>query len=238
MTFKLGPVTTSQFQRLALTWNQGDHVLVTGPTNSGKTELVRQLDEIRIQRGGHVVCFVCKLQPDPTILSSYKGWTRWVSWKKHPAVHENKILLYPKVEGLNMREATALMKYEFAKAMDEISKVGRWTVHIDEGLFVCSPSYLNLGNELGMMYALIRSAKGTMITLAQRPSHLPLSIYANLSHAFIGRASERADLKRLADLDGVNSRELAEVIKANGLHDFTWVKLGTEVKPEQVNLAR
>ncbi|MFA7211323.1 MAG: hypothetical protein WC110_07735 [Bacteroidales bacterium] len=122
--------------------------------------------------------------------------------------------------------------------MDEISKVGRWTVHIDEGLFVCSPSYLNLGNELGMMYALIRSAKGTMITLAQRPSHLPLSIYANLSHAFIGRASERADLKRLADLDGVNSRELAEVIKANGLHDFTWVKLGTEVKPEQVNLAR
>jgi hypothetical protein len=138
-----------------------------------------------------------------------------------------------------MREAKAIMKYEFARALDIIAKMGRWTVHIDEGLFLSSPAYLGMADELGMMYALIRSAKGTMITLAQRPSHLPLSLYANLSHAFIGRASEQADLKRLADMDGrQSSRELAQVIKSNQLHDFTWVKLGKDDVPEQVNLAR
>jgi energy-coupling factor transporter ATP-binding protein EcfA2 len=238
MSVTLGPTTIAQFQRLALTWNQGDHVLVTGPTNSGKTELARLLDEIRIQRGGHVVCFVCKLQPDSTITESYKGWTRWTTWKKRVSVHENRVLFWPKVEGLNMRDATALMKYEFGKALDEISKVGRWTVHIDEGLFVTSPAYLGLAAEIGMMYGLIRSAKGTMITLAQRPSHLPLSLYANISHAFVGRASEQTDLRRLADMDGTNSRELAQIIKGNNLHDFTWVQLGSTALSEQVNLAR
>ena len=235
---KIGPVTTAQFQRLALTWDQGDHILVTGPTKCGKTELARLLDEIRIQRGGFVACFVCKLQPDETILRSYKGWTRWKTWKTRVGVHENRVLFWPDVEGKNMREAKAIMKYEFMRALDIIAKTGKWTVHIDEGLFVSSPAYLGLGEDLGMMYSLIRSAKGTMITLAQRPSHLPLALYANLSHAFIGRASEAADLKRLADMDGVNSKELAQIIKGNQLHDFTWVKLGTFEPPEQVNIAR
>lgn len=238
IVMKIGPNTIQQLNRLNLQWNQGDHVLITGPTKSGKTELARQLDEIRIQRNGNVICFVCKLQPDDTIVKSYKGWTRWTTWKKRVGVHENRILFWPKVENLTMTQATAVMKAEFAYAFEELSKTGKWTVHIDEGLFVTHPRFLNLGDELGMMYSLIRSAKGTMITLAQRPSHLPLSIYANVSHAFIGRASETADLKRLADMDGIMSaRELSKVIRTNKLHDFTWVQLGSDSPPEQVNLA-
>lgn len=234
---KIGPRSRDQLARLNLQWNQGDHVLVTGGTGSGKTRLARELDEVRLVRGSSVVVFVCKLQPDDTITDYYKGWTRWKSWKKHPAVHENRILFWPDVEGKTPAEAMHIFKREFRHALNEIGKRGKWTVHIDEGLFVSSPQYLGLGNEIGLMYALMRSAKGTMITLAQRPAHLPVTIYPNLSHAFIGRASELPDLKRLADMDGPSSRDLQRIIAANGKHDFTWVKIGSDEAPERVNLA-
>lgn len=234
-----GPRTREQLARLNTVWHQGDHVLVTGGTNSGKTSLARHLDELRIKRGGYVIVFVCKLQPDATITQDYKGWTRWTTWKKNPHLTENRILFWPKVEKLSPTEAMRVMKREFDYALEQIGKQGKWTVHIDEGLMVTSPHYLGLGPTVGMMYALMRSAKGTMITLAQRPSHLPISIYANLSHAFVGRASELPDLKRLADLDGAtNSKTLQRMISENGKHDFIWIPVGVDWPPERVNLAK
>jgi energy-coupling factor transporter ATP-binding protein EcfA2 len=236
---KLGPVAKRQLARIDASWSQGEHILVTGPTGSGKTELARLLDEMRIRRGGYVVTFVCKLQADETITKSYAGWTRWKTWKRRPGVHENRILLWPDVEGKTAPEAIAIMKIVFKDAIDAISKTGKWTVHIDEGLIFSNPAYIGLANELGLMYALMRSAKTTMITLAQRPSHLPLSIYANLSKAFIGRASEASDLKRLADMDGYeSSRELQRTIMNNGLHDFTYIDIAGRSPSEQLNLAR
>jgi energy-coupling factor transporter ATP-binding protein EcfA2 len=225
-----------------MTWKQGEHVMITGGTGSGKTHLARQLDEIRIRRGSSVIVFVCKLQPDETLETYYNkkdGWVRWTTWKSRPNITETKILFWPKVEGLDVQEAVHIMKREFERALLEISKDGKWCIHIDEGLFTTSPSYLNLGPLVGSMFNLMRSSKGTMIALAQRPAHMPVSIYANLSHAFVGRASELPDLKRLADLDGMtNSRELQKMIANNGKHDFIWIAVGQDWPPERVNLAR
>lgn len=233
----IGPKSKEQLNRLASVWRQGDHVLVTGGTGSGKTLLARYLDEIRIKAGGSVVVFVCKLDTDETIKDNYKGWVRWTTWHKNPSLRENRILFWPKVEHKTPREAVAVMKREFQYALDQIGKTGRWTVHIDEGLFVSSPSYLGLADTIGMMYALMRSSKGTMITLAQRPSHLPVAIYPNLSHAFIGRASELPDLRRLADMDGkTNSKILQARISHNSKHEFTWLAIGQDWEPETVNL--
>lgn len=236
---KLGPVSLMQMKRLGATWRQGGHVLITGGTGSGKTLLARQVIEQRIIREGYVVVFVCKLKPDDTFTENYRGFTRWKTWKKRPSVSENRILFWPAVEGKTMTEATRIFKKEFAYALDEISKVGYWTVVFDEGLFISSNAYLGLADQMGMMYQLMRSARGTMITLAQRPAHLPVAIYANIEHAFVGRASELPDLKRLADLDGPqSSRELQRVIAGNGRHDFTWIPVGPGWPPEQVNLRR
>lgn len=239
MPLKLGTKTRSQLAHLAQVWRQGEHVLVIGRTGSGKTRLARELVDIRLRAGGSVVVLMAKLQPDSTITDDYlaKGFVRWKTWKKRPAQHERAIVLWPAVEGKSAMEANAIFKREFSHALNEVSKIGKWTVVIDEGLMMCSPAYFNLGSEVGMMHALMRSAKGTLITCAQRPAHLPLSVYANVSHAFVGRAQEAADLKRLAHLDGTSQRQMNELTRDYGVHDFLWVPAGAPQIPSQrVNL--
>lgn len=236
---KVGPTARRQLARVSVVWHQGDHVLITGGTGSGKTQLARELVQIRLDRGGSVVVFVAKVSPDPTITQYYKDFVRWKTWKKRPNVTEKRILFWPDVEGKSYREAVAIMKREYTEALDEISKVGKWTVLIDEGLFTTSPNGLNLSTQISSMFQLIRSGKGTMIICAQRPAHLPLAIYANISQAFVGRASEAADLKRLADLDSsIPSKQMQTIITQNGKHDFIWIDISSGSPPERINLAQ
>lgn len=235
--FAIGPKSREQLSRLASTWRQGEHVLVSGGTGSGKTILARHLDEIRLQRRGFVIVFVCKLRTDETIVNDYSGWTRWKKWKKNAAPHENKILLWPDTTGLPARAARELQRDIFRDAIDGITIQGKWTVHIDEGLYFCSSRYMNMEDDLALMQQMGRSSGITCVTLTQRPAHLPLVVYSSASHAFIGRARETTDVKRLSELGAQESaKELAARIRSQGRHDFLWVPVAPDWESESMNL--
>lgn len=213
-------------------------MLISGATGSGKTALGRYVDQVRIDRGGFVMVMVCKPRPDRTILNDYKGFVRWKEWKKNPSPHENKVLLWPDTDKVKkMDDALDIQRDVFGRAFDELYRIGKWTLDVDEGLYTCSPYYLNLGSELAMLHAIGRSSNLTIITKVQRPSHVPLIIYSSASHAMIGRNQESTDVKRLSELGGrTSAKELAARISAQGRHDFLWVPVAPDWEPETINL--
>jgi energy-coupling factor transporter ATP-binding protein EcfA2 len=237
----IGPRTREQMQRLGRSWKQGQHIFITGPTGSGKTALARHVVEERLKRGGHVIVFVAKPLEDETIADEYAGFERWKKWRKRPRVYENKILLWPDVSKAkgNKDEILAIQKAVFQEAFDGINHAGHWTVQVDEGLYTVSPDFLGMSGELAMSHAIGRSGRLSMVTLAQRPSHLPLILYGSAAHALVGRTRELSDQKRLAELGSAEgSKALAARIAGQGRHDFLWVPVAEDWPAEDVNLRR
>lgn len=236
---KIGWRTQAQLKRLARVWEQGQHLIISGDTGSGKTQLGRYVDQIRIDRGGFLVVFVVK-KNDATLEQDYKGWTRWSHWKKNPSPHENKILLWPDItKTKTVAEGRALQKEVFSEAIAGLWRVGKWTVDFDEGLYMCDPKFMGMADDIAMLNALGRSEGLTIVTKMQRPSNVPLIVYGSASNAFIGRTRQDVDLKRLSELGGRSSaKELQGRISALGRHDFLWIPVSEDWEPETVNLRK
>jgi energy-coupling factor transporter ATP-binding protein EcfA2 len=239
-----GPRFRNQMARLGQEWKQGEHVLITGPTSSGKTTLARHVVQERINRKGFVIVFVGKLTPDPTLTDEYKGWTRWTSMRtalgryRQPTHFENRILLWPDIENLKTIDAKRdKQRAVFQDAFDYMASKGKWTVLIDEGLYTVSPSHLRLGDSLGMLHALGRTSNVSLVTLAQRPSHLPLVIYGSASNAFVGRANTLEDRKRLSELGTRESpKAIGDRIATLARREFLWLPVAADLPAELVNV--
>jgi energy-coupling factor transporter ATP-binding protein EcfA2 len=235
-----GPNTQRQLTKLRSTWKQGEHILISGSTGSGKTALARHVVELRAQNGGHVVVFCMKPLEDQTIVEDYKGFERWKGWKKRPASWENRVLLWPDVRKAkgDKDEILRIQGEVFKEAFDGINHSGHYTVQVDEGLYTTSPMFLNMASDLAMAHAIGRSGRLTMVTLTQRPSHLPLILYGSASHAFVGRTREATDAKRLTELGArEGGKELASRISEQGRHDFLWIPIAPDWPAERVNLS-
>lgn len=234
-----GPRTRAQMARLGRVWEQGEHILISGATKSGKTALARHVVELRAKRNGHVLVFCMKPLEDETITRDYKGFTRWKHWKDKPASWEKRVIVWPDVSKAKGDKTLikSMQREVFTEAFNGINHAGHYTVQIDEGLYTVHPSFLGMADDLAMAHAIGRSGRLSMVTLTQRPSHLPVILYGSASHAFVGRTREAQDQKRLAELGAKEGAKiLSNLISEQGRHDFMWIPVAEDWPAEHVNL--
>lgn len=236
---RIGPESRRQFEWWRRNWDQSQHVLISGPTGTGKTTYIKQLTDIRLERGAYCIAYITKVKPDKTIEEEFRGWTRWSRWRKGgPTIHENRVLIMPNLKGLKtMQDIVRHQKEVFKEALDESFNHGKLTQIVDEGLHMAK--FLGLGPELSFGYTQGRSNHLTYITGMQRPANVPVEVYGSASHAIIGQTRDADDLKRVRELGAKESaKELGVVISGLGPYEFLHIPARSNNPPVVMDLSR
>lgn len=202
------------------TWQQGEHVMVNGPTGVGKTTLISRILTAR----KYVVVFVTKIHDD-TITKDFPDFERIYEWP--PKVQQNKVLLWPK-PGKTIAETSAIQRRVFRKAMDKIMIERNWCLVFDEQHYVCKELGLEKSNTMFQHQG--RSSGISCVNGAQRPAWIPLITLSGSTHIFLWKNTFESDMKRLSDIGGINRRELEyNMLKLQDKHQFIYVNPRTGV---------
>lgn len=206
-------------------WKQNQHVSINGPTGVGKTTLIRHLLP---RRDGFVVFLGTKSYDD-----SYDKILRTSSFHRvydhHIPRYVDRAFVWPR-PGKTPRETKAIQRDTFRRVMERIWQWGDTTLVIDELHWVCGD--LKLDEEVATFHHQGRSMGLTLVDGMQRPANVPVVVHSSASHGFIWRLSEPLDVKRLASIGSLDSKEMVANMQTLSDHEFIYVPTrGTNSPP-------
>lgn len=193
-------------QHLALSlpfeWRQGQHMIVTGRTGSGKTTVCAALMYARQN------VLSIRTKSDTARIPGAKIRTAKAFVDAELKSGEpNRFLLDPPFE----RQRDTI-----ASALDAVWSEGGWTVYVDE-LYYLSEQ-LKLGDKVNMLLTQGRSKGITVVNGAQRPVHVSRFALSEATHV-ISFGGDRRDVKTLSE--AVDDSFAGEVAKL-GRYEFAW----------------
>lgn len=197
-------------------FKQGQHVTIIGPTGSGKTVLARELVEAR----KYVVGLGIKFKDESLEDLLKRGWLRIGKWSKRPR-SATRILLWPKENDLSKIRDTH--RNVFGSLLQDVFKTGSWTIWTDELRYLTD--IVGLKKEFVQLYVTGRSNYISLVSAAQRPSHVPLEAYSQAQHLFLFRTGDERDLTRMGGLNGTDAKQVAQTVANLPLHHFLYVDL-------------
>lgn len=196
---------------------------MVGPTGAGKTTLAQAI----LPRRDYAVVLASK--PKDPVVASLRRLDSWQVTRTWPA-YGQRLVLWPRIE---RTEDLPRQREVFQACLTDAYRSGGWTIYADELQYICD--YLRLGNLMELLWLQGRSLGLSVVAGAQRPRHVPLAAYSMATHLFLWRTRDAADLRRLSEIGGVDTKAVsAEVARLRG-HQVLYVSsdgvmLSTEVE--------
>lgn len=188
-------------------WRQGEHITLVGPTGSGKTSL-----ELAILPRRDYILFLSTKRIDDTQEALKKQGFKVIHSPKelHPDIAPRVILRPPWPKDANAKQLKSLHASVFQEALMQVFREGYWTVVMDEARYLTHD--LGLSDEAQLLWLQGRSLRITVVAGTQRPRWIPLEAYDQATHLFFWRDPDLDNVRRIAEMAGLNQREVLEVV--------------------------
>ncbi len=220
-------------QALKKNWYQGEHIVLIGPTGTGKTTLAQPILEIR-----EWVAILAVKRTDDTLdrfIDGEDGYSRYKVIRKWPPDYgTKKVILWPRPKDIGAHDDQANLLYH---CLNKVYMSGGWTVYFDEAGYISAS--LGLGKALGVLLNQGRSSGITIVATMTRPSsaiaHVPKEALTQCRHVIVFKYTELRELKTCADIAGISLKLMQEyqdklqwrVRDGQRYSDFLYIHNGT-----------
>lgn len=222
---KFVKIQREEFLRRYFHYSYDEHVLILGPTGSGKTRMA--LDALGVVSNEKNPAIVFAMKPKDKTLTDFAeahefmtipSWPPHFSAKWKPKKPQG-FLLKP---SHNMRDIqwTRAHHYDvFREAILDSYAKGNRIIFADETYSLTNE--LPLGDELVTVWTKGRSMNTAIWAASQRPAYIPTWAYSQSSHFFISWDPDKRSRKRYEEISGVDP----EIIRAGteALEEYEWL---------------
>lgn len=204
-------------------WVQGQHLTAIGPTESGKTTLIRELLDKAYYEGTHPWQAIAATKPMDEVLDTFvpRGFVKVPEWTVADPEITPRVIVHPQLSSLG--EADKELQHRVLHSMNNaIFRQHGWLVYYDE-LKWCI-GQLKLSGDIETLWHTGRSSGITVVSSLQRPRHVPLMAYDQSEHLFFWEARDKDMRKRLSEIGGKADADLVtHAVQRLGKHDFIYV---------------
>lgn len=228
-------------QRPPKGWQQGDHMLIIGPTGSGKTTLADKIAGVRIRRDGTVIMPITKARDktltDPGQSVNLHNFKILREWSPRKSDEARQAYLWPRrTPGMDPDAFLAVQRRNFRAMFSDIQDRGKRTVIVDEMHMMSDPHFIGIGKEIALAFHQGRSDNVTMVALTQRPAWIPRIVYPSVSHVYMANTGEIDDLKPIAKLGRGDWKQVLETVQSLPNHDWLYLNPTGDTPPHIVNI--
>jgi hypothetical protein len=197
-------------------WKQSEHVVIIGPTGSGKTQLLRNIADMR------TYCTILATKPYDRSMEEIcrmDGYTTFSSWPINLSPHMfPKRILWP--DASTIHSVKLYQRPAFELAFEHIYVVGGWTLAIDELWFFTN--VLKLGNVVKLYLTQARAMYITLMTCSQRTAWVPVEVFNQSTHHFYFAENDERNLNVIAGIAYRRREQIKDTIADLPRHHFLY----------------